>query len=93
MARKNKKFLEESHDLFTTAHDELVRKASFYLPDPSADRIRQMLVSVDRDILLADTQRDANVAKDLEHTMFTIGIKSLAMVLALRGVATADDND
>jgi hypothetical protein len=93
MVDKHKKFVNESHDLFTSAHDELVRKASFYLPDPSAGRIRQMLVSVDRDILTADAQRDSGKGKDLENTMIQVGIKAFALVLALRGVATADDND
>jgi hypothetical protein len=70
-----------------------MEKASFYLPDPAADRIRQMMVSVDRDILLADTKREATDMKDLENIMMQVGIKALSMVLAIRGLSVGDLND
>lgn len=93
MPRKNRDLLKESHDVFTTAHDTFMEKASFYLPDPAADRIRQMMVSVDRDILLADTKREATDMKDLENIMMQVGIKALSMVLAIRGLSVGDLND
>jgi hypothetical protein len=93
MPRKNKDLLKESHDVFTSAHDQFMRKANFYLPDPSANRLREMMVSVDRDILLADTYRDINELRELENVMTQIGIKAFALVLAIHGVAAGDTND
>lgn len=93
MPRKNKDLLKESHDVFTTAHDQFMQKVDFYLPEPAADRIRQMMVSVDRDILLADTKREITELRDLENIMTQVGIKSFAMVLAIRGLSTGDLND
>jgi len=93
MPRKNKDLLKESHDVFTSAHDQFMRKVDFYLPEPSSDRIHQMLVSVDRDILLADTKRDINELRELENIMTQVGIKAFAMVLAIQGLSSGDLND